>query len=74
MPPLIDLSGSINTTSIGKTNFWDSMFKLFGVSQPPDVGILGYKMPSDSFGPQAHGLRSRLQMVQRHRHPLDQHR
>ena len=51
--PTYDPNGSINTTSIGKTNFWDSMFKLFGVNQPLDVGILGYKMPSDTFGPQA---------------------
>jgi hypothetical protein len=48
-----DLNGSINTTSIGKTNFWDYLNKLFGVPQLPDTGILGYKMPSDSFGPQA---------------------
>jgi len=48
-----DLNGSINTTSIGKTNFWTYLAKLFGVTQPPDTGILGYKMPSDSFGPQS---------------------
>ena len=48
-----DLNGSINTTSIGKTNFWSYLTKLFGVTQPPDTGILGYRMPSDSFGPQS---------------------
>ena len=48
-----DPSGSATTSSIGKTNFWDYLLKLFGLSQPPDVGILGYKMPSASFGPQA---------------------
>ncbi len=48
-----DPSGSITTTSINKTNFWDYIFKLFGVSQSPDIGILGYKMPNAGFGPQA---------------------
>ncbi len=38
-----DLNGSITTTSIGKTNFWTYLAKLFGVTQPPDTGILGYK-------------------------------
>lgn len=47
-----DPSGSINTTSIGKTNFWTYLAKLFGVTQSPDTGILGYKMPNDTFGPQ----------------------
>ncbi len=41
----VDPSGSINTTSIGKTNFWNYLLKLFGLSQPPDTGILGYKRP-----------------------------
>jgi hypothetical protein len=48
-----DLNGSINTTSIGKTNFWTYLPQLFGLTQPLDTGILGYKMPDDSFGPQA---------------------
>ena len=50
-----DPSGSINTTSIGKTNFWTYIGKLFGPSfnnWPLDVGILGYKMPSAAYGPQ----------------------
>ena len=48
-----DLNGSVNTTSIGKTNFWSYLTKLYGVTQPLDTGILGYRMPSDSFGPQS---------------------
>jgi len=48
-----DPNGSINTTSIGKTNFWDKSPKLnksylellFGISRPPDTGILGFRMP-----------------------------
>ncbi|MFP5259311.1 MAG: hypothetical protein ACLGQH_09835 [Acidobacteriota bacterium] len=49
---IADPSGSINTTSIGKTNFWTYLTKLFGVTQPLDTGILGYKMPNANFGPQ----------------------
>ena len=48
-----DPSGSINSTSIGKTNFWYYLVKLFGLSQPLDTGILGYKMPNAAFGPQS---------------------
>ncbi|MBI4776728.1 MAG: cytochrome C [Deltaproteobacteria bacterium] len=42
---LADPSGSINTTSIGKTNFWDYVFALFGLNPPPDEGVLGARMP-----------------------------
>lgn len=54
-----DSTGSINTTSIGKTNFWNYLAKLFGPSftgWPQDTGILGYKMPNATFGPQALSL------------------
>ena len=47
-----DASGSINSTSIGKTNFWDHVQALFGVSLEPDVGLTGAKMPSQTNGPQ----------------------
>ena len=30
--------GSINTTSAGKTNFWEHVLALFGVALPVDVG------------------------------------
>jgi hypothetical protein len=33
-----DPSGSINTTSQGKTDFWQHVVDLFGVSLPPDAG------------------------------------
>jgi hypothetical protein len=36
---LADPDGSINTTSVGKTNFWQFMQALFGVSLPADVGL-----------------------------------
>lgn len=40
-----DTRGSINTTSIGKSNFWDYVNDLFGISLPDDQGILGASMP-----------------------------
>ena len=42
---MADGTGSINTTSIGKTNFWDHVLALFGVNPPEDVGLQGAKMP-----------------------------
>ncbi len=50
-----DSRGSLNTTSIGKTNFWAYIAKLFGpafTGWPLDVGILGARMPNRTFGPQ----------------------
>jgi hypothetical protein len=40
-----DPTGSINTTSRGKTNFWKYVQQLFGVSLPVDVGLKGASMP-----------------------------
>ena len=48
-----DPSGSINSTSIGKTNFWEYVQSLFGISPAPDEGLLGIKMPSIENGPQS---------------------
>ncbi|MFA6291900.1 MAG: fibronectin type III domain-containing protein [Victivallales bacterium] len=36
---IADPRGSINKTSIGKTNFWDYEQSLFGVSLQPDTGL-----------------------------------
>ncbi len=41
-----DNDGTINTTSVGKTNFWDYVQSLFGVSLQPDVGLKGFPMAS----------------------------
>jgi hypothetical protein len=30
-----------NSYSVGKTNFWDHAFDLFGVNLPPDIGLTG---------------------------------
>jgi len=43
---IADANGSINTTSVTKTNFWTHVQKLFGVSLAPDVGLTGNPTPS----------------------------
>lgn len=48
----IDPSGSINRTSIGKTNFWAYAPDLFGVTLPLDVGLAGFGMPGPGNVPQ----------------------
>ena len=48
-----DPTGSINATSLGKTNFWAYMAVLFGVAQAPDVGLAGKAMPGATNVPQA---------------------
>jgi hypothetical protein len=48
-----DPAGSINTTSVGKTNFWDHVQALFGVALPPDQGLAGYGMPGAANTPQS---------------------
>lgn len=47
-----DASGSINTSSIGKTNFWSHVQSLFGVALPPDHGLAGHDMPGPANTPQ----------------------
>ena len=47
---LADASGSTNTTSAGKTDFWTYAKALFGVSGTTDTGITGTSMPAT--GPQ----------------------
>lgn len=42
----LDNLGHTNTTSIGKTNFWDYIVKLFHSQNLPDVGLTGNKTPS----------------------------
>lgn len=41
-----DPSGSVNSTSRYKTNFWDFAQPLFGTSPAPDVGLTGFPMAS----------------------------
>ncbi len=47
---LADSTGSVNTTSVGKTNFWPFAKALFGGSDQPGVGIAGNLMSAS--GPQ----------------------
>lgn len=49
---MADPSGSINSSSIGKTNFWDYVFPLFGAVPMADTGLLGQKMPGFGKQPQ----------------------
>ncbi|MGB9080779.1 MAG: hypothetical protein WCD00_05730, partial [Desulfuromonadaceae bacterium] len=42
----MDTHGSINTTSSGKTDFWDWAFPLFGVSPAVDIGLAGNPVQS----------------------------
>ena len=48
-----DPTGSINRTSIGKTNFWDYTKWFFGVTLKPDAGLMGFAMPGAGNKPQA---------------------
>ncbi|MEZ6005632.1 MAG: Ig-like domain-containing protein [Planctomycetota bacterium] len=51
-----DADGSINTSSIGKTNFWDYSTALFGANLAPDTGLAGYSMPGAANTPQQVGF------------------
>ncbi len=48
-----DAQGSINTTSLAKTNFWLYVNALFGASLAPDVGLTGSMMPGVANTPRA---------------------
>lgn len=48
-----DPDGSINTTSRGKTNFWDHVVSLFGAALPVDAGLAGKDMPGPANAPKA---------------------
>ena len=48
-----DPTGSINSTGVGKSNFWDNTVQLFGMSLLPDQGLLGTRTPSNDPAPMA---------------------
>lgn len=48
--PIADSTGSINSTSKGKTNFWTYVSHLYGMSLTEGQGLLGLMMPADSGG------------------------
>src|SRR5512138_2702378 len=47
-----DNSGSINSTSFGKGNFYDHVEALYGTALMPDQGLAGFAMPGPSNEPQ----------------------
>jgi Bacterial Ig domain/CARDB len=47
-----DPDGSLNSSSLGKTNFWQHVQALFGVALPVDSGLAGFAMPGDTNAPQ----------------------
>ncbi len=47
-----DPDGSMNSSSINKTNFWDWVTQLFGASPAPDEGLAGSNMPGQINTPQ----------------------
>lgn len=50
---IADPTGSINTTSVGKTNFWSTAHLMYGSGLTvPDVGLAGLRMPGTSNTPQ----------------------
>jgi hypothetical protein len=62
--PVSDALGSINSTSIGKTDFWAHVNALFGVNLLPGQGVFGLYMPADAPqpGPQPIGFDATLSM------------
>lgn len=49
--PVADPHGSINSHSVGKTDFWTHAPALFGVTLPPGQGLTGLFMPGDAAVP-----------------------
>jgi hypothetical protein len=49
---VMDPDGSINSTSATKTNFWNHVVSLFGVSLRVDTGLAGFNMPGEGNPPQ----------------------
>jgi hypothetical protein len=45
------LDGSLNSSSLNKTNFWDYAFKLFGIDLVDDTGLTGNKTASTTPSP-----------------------
>src|SRR5579864_1662835 len=48
---IADPSGSINTTSAGKSNFWQFARPIFGAALLPDTGLTGNQMPGTRNAP-----------------------
>ena len=61
-----DATGSINTISSTKTNFWQYVQSLFGVQPVPDVGLTGN--PTASLTPAADEIQRDAGLVRGRRH------
>ncbi|MFT6984814.1 MAG: hypothetical protein ACJAT7_000615 [Psychromonas sp.] len=48
------LTGELNTSSVNKTNFWDYVKLLFGVTLDDDLGLVGNRTPSTTPAPLAY--------------------
>lgn len=46
--PISDATGSINSTSKGKSNFWDYVSQVYGANLPVGQGLTGRYMPADA--------------------------
>ena len=57
---ILRLTRFLNTTSIGKTNFWTYVLKLFGANLAPDLGLAGSRMPGKTNTPQQMAFNSAL--------------
>ena len=55
-----DSSGSMTSSSIGRTNFWQFCPQIFGVTPLLDQGLAGYSMPGTGNVPQGMGFDSAL--------------
>lgn len=64
--PVADPHGSINSHSVGKTDFWSWAHGLFGVNLPAGQGLTGLYLPGDgpNPGPQAMAWNSASGMFQ----------
>jgi hypothetical protein len=49
--PVVDALGSVNSTSVGKTSFWEHVLAAYGADLPPGQGLLGLYMPDDAPDP-----------------------
>jgi hypothetical protein len=49
--PIADASGSINTHSVGKSNFWQFAKQTYGANLAPGQGLNGLYMPADATSP-----------------------
>ncbi|MBL8200440.1 MAG: hypothetical protein JNK40_05650 [Chromatiales bacterium] len=54
--PIPDANGSINSRSVGKTNFWQHAAQLFGANLAPGQGLKGLYMPADATSPEQTSL------------------